>query len=173
MKTKITPGAEIDALSPQEAEDILASLLGGEGRGEEPLRAEATGKTTGTGTLDPFVVYVVPQGQMAIITRLYISADGATYIFPFSDNNAAHFFGVEVKRNDVTVGGVGLAGNAGNPTTFLPWEFNQGKSQGIILLNGDALSVGFGGNVGPGNNIGVVVRIQGWLTPLAKVRKGS
>lgn len=166
MKFTLVPGAEIDALTPEEFGDILAELAGGgRVRPEEVVRAEANGKTDGSGAIT-LPVYTVPVGMQAVITRLYVADDGHSFGSPYTPA-AGNYFGLEVLRNDIVVEGFSAVGLAANTPGVLPWTMNQGRSQGIRLSNGDSLSIRFG-QVGanPGANLGVTCRAQGWLEPL-------
>lgn len=155
MKQRIAPGAEIEALTPLEAEALIAEMLGAGGRPQVTVRGDASGQTSAGGVFpgEGLVVYRVPQGMAFKLTRLYVRNDGNTFGNPFTGAGAA----LLLQRNDVEVDGAPLFPGSGGS---LPAVLTDSETQANHFVNGEAVVVQF--IAGPASQ-NVVVRFQGEL----------
>ena len=156
MKTRIVPGAEIETVTPLEASQLIAELLGAGGRPQVPLRAEQAGKTDAGGNATVYA-YTVPPGMGFRLTRVLVQADGFTPGAPFTGAGAY----LEIIRNDVMVDFLPLTVGSGGS---LPSAWSESESDAPYYANGDAAGIRV--NLGPATT-GLLVRIQGELLAVA------
>lgn len=104
-------------------------------RPNDVQRFARSGSTDNTGLLTQ-IIYESAPGQRFELHSLSVEADGYTYAVPF--NGAGGM--IELKMQDTTVDGASLVSGASGGTS-LPCRFYYGRLQGIVVEDGERLTV--------------------------------
>jgi hypothetical protein len=157
VKQKVIPGGEIDAVSGDEFQALVAALT----RRDvvERVRAQENGKTDATGFL-VLDVYFPPLGMEFRLSRVVVEADGFSYAVMFT--NAAG--SVTIQRN-AGPDGHGQIEDGYNLSQGLPNTWTAGSGSAPRYISGEKVTLVI---IGGPANVNVNVRIQGDVMPERK-----
>lgn len=156
MRQKIKIGGreiELDLLTREELHTEVELLLSGYLRPPEEARPEGGVALSagGGGIID---LYTVPVGMLFRLTRVYVTAGGATFLVPLAGAG-----GISVQRMS------GSTGDEidGSPFSSLPQVATWSRSNGPLFRDGERIGIAVAG--GPANGQ-AFARAMGYLSPL-------
>lgn len=169
MKQQLRAGAELDLLTAQELRTTIEELVSGYLRPTTPRRDEDGALAPAAGDLT-LALPPVPRGMEVIYTRVIVEAPGSAFTIATPYNAAGAY--LALMRNDIELLDfvslvAGAAGGGGIPYRFGPWS----NSNGIRVRDGEQLRCLV--HVPPAAGTGLVLRGEGFLSPIASDAPGS
>lgn len=165
MKQKITAGAELDLLTREELAATLEGIVSGYLRPTMPRRDE-DGLVVASGADVTITLPPAPRGMEVIYTRVVLDAPGSAFTPGAPYNAPASYIGL---YRDLEL--IDFVSNVAGAGGGIPYRWTFSTSNGIRLRDGEALSAIV--HVPPAVGTGLVLRADGYLSPISEREPGS